>query len=72
MPVANPLDILLAHNHWATRNMLDACRGLSEEQLHQRFEMGLGSVHDTVSHVIWAMRLWTDVLSGRPIREPRL
>ncbi len=68
MPVSNPLDILLAHNHWATRNVLDACSALSTEQFHRRFEMGLGNLHDTFDHVIGAIRVWTDVLHQRPVR----
>ncbi len=70
MPVSNPLDILLAHDHWATRNVLDACARLTEQQFHQPFEMGPGSLHATLSHIIWGMRLWTDILHQRPVREP--
>ena len=33
--------------------------------------MGPGSLHDTVNHIIAAMRVWTDVLVGREVR-PRL
>lgn len=68
MAVSNPLDILLAHNHWATRNVLDACLPLSIEQFHKRFDIGPGSLHDTIAHTIGAMRIWTDVLNSRPTR----
>ena len=69
MPTSNPLDILLAHDRWATRQIFEACAKLTPEQFHQRFEMGPGSLHDTTTHMIQAMRLWTDILAGR---EPRL
>jgi uncharacterized damage-inducible protein DinB len=65
MPTSDPLDILLAHDRWATRNILDACSKLSDEQFHQRFEMGPGSLHDTITHVLAAMRLWGDLLASR-------
>lgn len=68
MPLSNPMDILLAHNHWATRNLLDACVPLSPEQFHRKFEMGLGNLHDTFGHIIGAMQIWTDVLHQRATR----
>ena len=68
MPASNPLDILLLHDHWATRNIIASCEGLSPEQFHRRFEMGPGSLHDTLVHIIGAMRAWTDVLEQRDLR----
>lgn len=65
MPASDPVDILLTHNRWATRNILDACLPLSEEQFHQRFEIGPGSLHDALTHVLGAMRRWGDLLAGR-------
>ena len=58
----NPVELLLIHNHWSTRALLDACETLTDEQFHHTFEMGLGSLHDTVTHILGAMRGWTDVL----------
>lgn len=71
MPTSNPTDILLAHDQWATRNILEACSGLTPEQFHRRFEMGPGSLHDTTTHILAAMRVWGDLLAGREQR-PRL
>lgn len=68
MALSNPVDVLLAHNRWANDNLINACRSLSEEQFHQRFEMGLGSLHDTIVHIFGAMRGWTDMLAEREIR----
>ncbi len=68
MALSNPLDVLLAHNHWATRNILDACRGLNSEQLHRVFPMGLGTIHANITHILMAMRVWTDTLAQRPMR----
>jgi uncharacterized damage-inducible protein DinB len=72
-PRSNPLDILLIHNRWANEQVLGACEGLTREQFHQKFEMGLGSLHDTIVHVLGAMRGWTDMLRGdmQPGKTPR-
>lgn len=68
MPTTNPAAILLAHNRWANRQMLDACAKLTHDQLHQPFEMGLGSLHATLAHIAGAQRGWATMLAGA---EPR-
>jgi uncharacterized damage-inducible protein DinB len=71
MPSSNPLEILLEHDRWATRNMIEACALLTHEQFHQRFEMGPGSLHDTMTHILTALRGWGDLIAGRE-QSPRL
>jgi uncharacterized damage-inducible protein DinB len=71
MPTSNPTDILLAHDRWATGKILAECEKLTPEQFHQRFEMGPGSLHDTTTHMLAAIRSWADLLAGRELR-PRL
>ena len=68
MPTSDPLDILLAHDRWATRNLLEVCAKLTLEQFHQTFEMGPGSLHDSMTHILGAMRGWADLLAGREVR----
>lgn len=68
MATADPLDILLIHNHWATHQLFDACDGLTNEQFHQKFEIGEGSLHNNITHIIGAMRSWGDLLAGRELR----
>ena len=63
---ADPLDILLRHDAWATREVLRACAALTDEQWHRRFEIGPGSLHDTLTHVIGAMLRWADRIDGPP------
>jgi uncharacterized damage-inducible protein DinB len=63
MAHGDPLTILLAHDRWATGQILDACAGLTPEQFHRRFDMGPGSLHHTLTHVIGAMRTWTQTLA---------
>ena len=71
MPESDPLQILLSHDRWATVQILDACGRLTDEQFHRRFEIGPGSLHDTLTHVGGAMRAWTETLAGVAPR-PRL
>jgi uncharacterized damage-inducible protein DinB len=71
MHTHNPLDILLAHNHWDTRNTLDAAPRSPASKFHRRFEMGPGSLHDTAAHILGAQQRWTDLLAEREPR-PRL
>ena len=68
-PHSDPLDILLLHNRWANENVLGACTKLSHEQFHQKFDMGPGSLHDTMTHVLGAMHGWTDMLAGNEQRK---
>lgn len=69
MPTGDPVQILLAHNHWATRNILDACMKLNDDQLDREFEIGLKTLRATMTHVVGAMRRWCDMLVDREARE---
>jgi len=71
MATSDPLKILLAHDRWGTQQILDTCSKLSDEQFHQRFEIGPGSLHDTITHMLGAMRAWTRMLAGQEM-GPRL
>lgn len=62
------LRILLAHNAWATHRLIDACEPLSDEHLNQRFDIGMGSLHNTLLHIIGAMMRWSDRIAGRTLR----
>jgi uncharacterized damage-inducible protein DinB len=66
MGMSDPLRVLLAHDRWATGEILRACEGVSEEGFHRRFEMGVGSLHDTVTHILGAMQTWEDTLRVPP------
>jgi uncharacterized damage-inducible protein DinB len=67
----DPHAILLAHDRWANTHLFDACETLSNDQLHQPFEMGTGSIANNLIHNLSAMRGWTDVLDEAESR-PRL
>lgn len=63
---ADPLDIMLEHNAWATREVLRACLALDGDAWTRRFEIGPGSLHDTLTHVVGAMLRWADRIEGPP------
>jgi uncharacterized damage-inducible protein DinB len=65
---ADPIDILVAHDRWATHNVIRACEGLTDDNLHRTFEMGLGTLHATIVHMIGAVQGWSDALALRPQR----
>src|SRR4051812_37116781 len=65
---SDPTDVLLAHDAWATRLVLEHCRPLTKEQFHKKFEIGLGNLHETLTHIISATRRWTDRIAGRTPR----
>ena len=69
MTKSDPHAVMIAHDRWANGLMYETCRGLTDEQFHQRFEMGEGSLHDNLVHNLGAMRGWTDVLNEVPNRE---
>lgn len=62
------LEIMLGHNTWATRLLLDDAAKLTAEQFNRRFEIGLGSLHDTLRHIIGAMLRWADRIAARTVQ----
>lgn len=69
---ADPALVLLAHDRWATSMLFDACATLSDAQLDTEFPMGLGTLRKTLTHIVGAMRGWTDMLNGHDRTRPRL
>ena len=67
MPQSDVQEILLAHDRWATEQILDVCKKLNNEQFHQSFQMGPGSLHNTTTHILGAMRTWTQTLAGQEV-----
>ena len=65
MPPSDPIEILLTHDRWATGRIIDACETLTDEQFHRSFEMGVGSLHHALNHILGAMQGWGDLLAGR-------
>lgn len=65
---SDPVEILIRSDAWGTRQVLGVCRGLTHEQFHKVFPIGLGSLHETLTHMLSAARRWTDRVQGRTPR----
>ncbi len=57
------LDRLLGHDLWTTRHLLVRCQELSSEQLHQTFDAGHSTLHETFDHLIGNVETWTDLMA---------
>jgi uncharacterized damage-inducible protein DinB len=64
------LKVLIEHHRWATGIVLDLCKKLSGEQFHQRFAIGLGSLHDNLVHLIGCVPAWIDRSGGAAYVRP--
>jgi uncharacterized damage-inducible protein DinB len=62
--VLDLLQILLSHDRWATAQLLGACGKLPADSFHRRFDIGPGSLHDTLTHIVGTVRSLTETLAG--------
>jgi uncharacterized damage-inducible protein DinB len=65
----NILDTYLDYETWMLRYFIGRCRDITHEQMHQTFDIGQGSVYDTIGHIIRNLEAWTDLMRGSPIRR---
>lgn len=64
------LDRLLRHDAWTTKQLLEICGTLSDEQLDQEFDIGHRTLRATFHHVISNMEIWSSLMAERQC--PRL
>jgi uncharacterized damage-inducible protein DinB len=65
------LDRMLGHDRWATAQLLDLSRGLTDAQLDQEFDIGRRSLRETFNHMITTVNFWTRRMSGEPAMPDR-
>lgn len=65
------LDRLLGHDRWTTAQFLDISKGLTDAQLDQRFDIGLGTLRETLDHMIFNIAFWTGFMVGQPANVQR-
>ena len=65
------LDRLLEHDQWATTQLLERCRGLTDAQLDRPFDIGHGTIRATLDHQIPSLEDWTGLMTGQPVAPPR-
>ncbi|QDT40026.1 DinB family protein [Gimesia alba] len=63
------LDRLLAHDAWTTRQLLEICATLPDEQLNHEFEIGHHTLRATLHHIIGNMEIWSALMAGDPIER---
>lgn len=51
---------LLRYNSWANERLFAVCETLPDEKLDRQFEMGMGTIRETLSHIASAERVWLD------------
>ena len=59
------LDMLLDHDHWATRQLLDTSAGLPDAQWDQPFDIGHRTLRETFGHMIFNLPFWTALMTGQ-------
>jgi uncharacterized damage-inducible protein DinB len=62
------LDRLLGHDAWTTRQLLERCEGLTDEQLDRPFDIGHRTVRATLWHMIRNVEAWAALMNGEPVR----
>jgi uncharacterized damage-inducible protein DinB len=65
------LDRLLGHDSWATTQLLELSGGLTDAQLDQPFDIGHGSLRETLDHLIFIVDFWSTLMAGQPVTWER-
>ncbi|MEX1158618.1 MAG: DinB family protein [Thermomicrobiales bacterium] len=58
---------LIGHDLWTTGELLRRCRELSDTQLDQDIDIDHRTVRATLTHMIWNIETWSDLMLGVPI-----
>ncbi|MEO5951606.1 MAG: DinB family protein [Chloroflexia bacterium] len=64
------LDIYIDYETETTRHFIEKCRELTHEQLHQTFDVGHGTLYDTIVHIIDNTGGWTQLMREVPMQRP--
>jgi len=52
------------HRTWVNQMLIDAASSLTEQQLHESFPIGQGTVWRTLTHLLAAEYIWLEALQG--------
>ena len=63
------LDRYLGYEAWTLRYFIERCRKLTPSQFHQPFDIGHGTVHETLNHIIGNIEVWADLMRERLVRD---
>lgn len=56
---------MLRYNQWANKRLLEACRGLNDEQLDRRLAVTSGSTRELLIHIVGAQQTFVLRTKGR-------
>jgi uncharacterized damage-inducible protein DinB len=60
------LDRMLDHDQWATTQLLEVSRDLTDAQLDQPFDVGHGTLRLTFEHIVENIEFWNGLMTGQP------
>lgn len=63
------LDQLLGHDAWTTRQLLEICSKLPEDQLDRDFDIGHRTLRRTLDHIIHNMEIWSSLMAEQPFER---
>src|SRR5690242_11505704 len=63
------LDRYLGYEAWTLRYFINRCHEISPAQMQQTFDIGPGSIHITLHHIISNIEVWTDLMREIPVHE---
>jgi uncharacterized damage-inducible protein DinB len=65
------LDRLVEHDHWATTELLELSRDLTDAQLAEPFDIGHRTLRATFDHMIFNLGFWTALATSQPFEGPQ-
>jgi uncharacterized damage-inducible protein DinB len=57
---------MAAYNRWQNRNLYDCADTLTEQQRKEQRGAFFGSIHGTLSHLLWGDQIWMSRFAGTP------
>jgi uncharacterized damage-inducible protein DinB len=57
------------YNRWQNENLYAAADGIAEEERRRERDAFFGSIHKTLSHLLWGDRMWMSRFAGTPRPE---
>src|SRR3712207_35856 len=64
------LDRLLEHDRWATTQLLELSRGLTDAQLDQELDIGHRTLRATFEHMVLNVGFWTGLMTAQSVDAP--
>lgn len=58
--------LMSAYNMWQNKSIYGAAAGLSDDQRRQNRGAFFGSIHDTLSHILWGDSIWLSRFTNFP------